>query len=137
MYRIKGAFNYALSALLSPSPYPSDRAPRLLSRLIDLNWQGKLRRPIFQSAVIKSDPSSRETQKGEGWDGGISRKVSHLAHTESHNLQRATQTGLVGATLHNPEKNDTPSTKTEILSSLKQKPVRRHLSQADLTSHYS
>ena len=43
MYRIKAAFNYALSALLSPSPYPYDRAPRLLSRVIDLNWQGKTR----------------------------------------------------------------------------------------------
>ena len=65
MYRIKAAFNYALSALLSPSPYPYDRAPRLLSRVIDLNWQGK---------CLRGGRPSSSAPAPSGWKGREERR---------------------------------------------------------------
>lgn len=74
MYRVKHAFNYALSALLSPSPYPSDKAPRLLSRIININWQGNARcapSPVCwtPAKMKKSDGAVVDTVEAKGLVG--------------------------------------------------------------------
>jgi hypothetical protein len=113
MHRVKAAFNYALSALLSPSPYPYALAPCLLSRVINL--YGK----ALPSSMNNVCWNPRRVVNGED-DGEYNQwaqdplKINrHLAHLEVP--------GLVGVVL-NPS-NSSPNITKRI--------VRRNISNSD------
>ena len=76
MHRVKAAFNYALSALLSPSPYPYALAPRLLSRIINLYGKAL---PSNTNFVCWNPRRGGSVDSEDGqWNEGASRHLAHL-----------------------------------------------------------